>query len=174
MGCDIHGYIDYLTEGFKGETEKRACDFAKVDINRNYLLFSVLAGVRNYDNLIPLSKPKGLPELVSYTVESDNTIYITENSTDDDDYTTPEQAERWVKNGSSTYYKNHWVTHPDWHSHSWLNLEEMRQLREKYLEVGKNYEWVKEFPVPMEAVIGAMEALSKAGKEPRFIFWFDN
>lgn len=45
MGCDIH-LADYQ-------------DFFK---NRDYSVFAFLAGVRNRDNIIPISPPRGLPE----------------------------------------------------------------------------------------------------------------
>jgi hypothetical protein len=46
-------------------------------------------------------------------------------------------AERWVKSGSSVFKNDRdgkptWVSGPDWHSHSWLSLEEYRQVLVKY------------------------------------------
>ena len=53
MGCDIHLHIEVKIDG---KWEHYGCP----DIHRNYLLFGVLAGVRN-EEVIPVSYPKGLP-----------------------------------------------------------------------------------------------------------------
>lgn len=61
MGCDIHFFIEK-------KNERGKWDFVgEVDIDRNYALFTILAGVRSRHNgfLTPISQPKGLPEDLS-------------------------------------------------------------------------------------------------------------
>jgi hypothetical protein len=86
MGCDIHMYVEYRKDLPKRDSRERelkwVCgDYFKVnehrDVwddeqqmerlelhgNRNYGLFSTLAGVRDYSGLVkPVSDPKGIPE----------------------------------------------------------------------------------------------------------------
>lgn len=86
MGCDIHMYVEYKKDiPVKGsdrrETKWISGDYFKpnpyYDLwdeeeqkermelygNRNYSLFTTLAGVRDYSNkTIPVSEPKGLPD----------------------------------------------------------------------------------------------------------------
>ena len=54
MGCDIHAFVEF---GDRGGME---C-FGAVNILRDYALFAVLAGVRNYGRIEPVHAPRGLP-----------------------------------------------------------------------------------------------------------------
>ena len=63
MGCDIHAYIEYDDYG-DGKYDM----WAKLHLNRHYLLFSVLADVRNNGEIEPVSAPKGLPGNLSLGV----------------------------------------------------------------------------------------------------------
>lgn len=88
MGCDIHLFTE--RKRTIDDTEKWVnCDNwilnpyhkenypdngPKYELNslykdRNYLLFSLLADVRNYSENTPISQPKGLPEDVSQVVK---------------------------------------------------------------------------------------------------------
>jgi hypothetical protein len=59
MGCDIHFYREIRIKG-----EKNWNLFEEIEVNRDYEVFGLLAGVRN--NFIePISEPKGLPESCS-------------------------------------------------------------------------------------------------------------
>lgn len=58
MGCDIHATFEKYVDGnwiqFGDDS---------MYIGRNYLLFSILADVRNYfHDIMPISKPKGFPK----------------------------------------------------------------------------------------------------------------
>lgn len=85
MGCDIHVYTEKLVE-IDGKNKWVNCDnwqyneyynprnqdgetkmhLNPIYSNRNYALFSVLAGVRDYsENNKMISKPKGLPKDIS-------------------------------------------------------------------------------------------------------------
>ena len=58
MGCDIHVYAEH---------KKSASAYAKwqfaghMDVPSNYVLFALLAGVRNYHGFMPIAPPRGLP-----------------------------------------------------------------------------------------------------------------
>lgn len=81
MGCDIHMHVEY-----KHTNEKWVCgDYFSLDPDstsknpkyifqdlyggRNYRLFSILAGVRNYGDIKPIDNPRGLPEDASEFVK---------------------------------------------------------------------------------------------------------
>jgi hypothetical protein len=77
MGCDIHMYVEYKKKStnkwesgdfyrvnpykeFEGEPEYSVIELHG---NRNYGLFSTLAGVRDYsDKVEPVTEPKGFPD----------------------------------------------------------------------------------------------------------------
>lgn len=65
MGCDIHLYVEARENGVWVEKKGDFYD------GRNYNLFSVLAGVRNRHEIIPICEPRGLPEDVSESVRED-------------------------------------------------------------------------------------------------------
>lgn len=61
MGCDIHAMIEKKTRYCEGGSDWWV-NAGNPDIDRNYSIFSVLANVRNYNNMPFISKPKGKPE----------------------------------------------------------------------------------------------------------------
>lgn len=65
MGCDIHAFVEYSKDG------KHWQYFCQPNVGRWYLLFSVMAGVRNYDNLTPIVEPRGLPDDTTHWTKSD-------------------------------------------------------------------------------------------------------
>lgn len=94
MGCDIHIYAEEKNEeGQWVPTKKRAPNhrfgYSKTeseyltqfdpneydplteafDTGRNYDLFALLAGVRNYDDIDPISEPRGIPDNASEEVK---------------------------------------------------------------------------------------------------------
>lgn len=59
MGTDIHGGLyTKLSDGVPW------CRVVEIEDKRNYTLFSILAGVRNYHNITPISEPRGLPDWI--------------------------------------------------------------------------------------------------------------
>lgn len=58
MGCDIHAHMEVKVNG---KWEHWSCP----NIDRNYQLFSKMAGVRNYRSIDAISEPKGLPNDIS-------------------------------------------------------------------------------------------------------------
>jgi hypothetical protein len=145
MGCDIHCYIEYRKKNSDKESWN---DFGgRINPGRNYGLFTLMAAVRDYweDSDWKLFTPKGLPEDIGYAASGDNFHYLTDSvkcSCGESRYVGIETAERWVKSGSSVYKndingKPTWVSNPDWHSHSWLSLEEYRQVLDQYIVAEK-------------------------------------
>lgn len=78
MGSDIHAYIDYdgaLTPDGELSVESFA---ANGGLGRNYQLFALMTGVRQYKNRMDrkdtLFTPRGIPDNVSPAVERDKRI----------------------------------------------------------------------------------------------------
>lgn len=62
MGCDIHGFVEVKLYDFG---EWYDCIDIRSIVGRNYDMFALLFGVRNYAAYIPIAPNRGLPELVS-------------------------------------------------------------------------------------------------------------
>lgn len=58
MGCDIHLYVEIKIGG-------QWYVYNHPHVPRNYELFAIMAGVRNYDKILPIAEPRGIPEDVS-------------------------------------------------------------------------------------------------------------
>lgn len=125
-------------------------------------MFGFMAGVRiDYDNCF---EPKGLPDDISDMVAFENVHYICDDI-HSEDYVTSETAKRWIDDCNSEYYKDHWVTSPDYHSHSWLTLKEFEECINLC-----EYNYKLEY----EAVLAAMKQIESNDCETRIVFWFDN
>lgn len=216
MGCDIHCYIEYRNRDKKSingdVVESSWSSFGgRINPGRNYGIFTLMAGVRSWgkEDEQLLFKPKELLEGLGYSARSDNYLYITtgeECKCGECINVTAEKAKKWVESGSSKYVNNQrgeptWVSHPDWHSHSWLSVEEFRQVLEKYKVVEqkdwelresdrlalinqckeslKENSWLNDpcdhYDEPRyHAMLAAMEKFEEMGYESRLVFWFDN
>lgn len=168
MGCDIHLYIEYRkpfdSTGYRNNWKSFG---GRINPGRNYIIFSLLAGIRNYNELPILVPPRGMPEDAGYYADNENRMYISEDSQENS--VTMERAQTWVDQGSSKFvYRDNdiprWVTHPDWHSHSWLTTKEFAAALGEYVEVEPEY----------EAVLASMKKFEELGFEARIVFWFDN
>jgi len=142
----------------------------RINPGRNYNLFGLLAGVRGDGEIFEV---RGLPENLGWSASGDATLYITEGS-DEDGCCTLAKAESYVQWGSTIYKdangKPVKVDHPDWHSHSWLTVDEFQQVLDAYVSHFDQ-------PVGLEyrALLAAMRALEDEGKnDVRLVFWFDN
>lgn len=153
MGCDIHLYIEYRSKKVEHDGVKDSwLDFGgRINPGRNYALFALMAGVRDYTNKIQLMvPPRGMPEDPAYTSRNDNQIYISENEFSGERTVTMERAKGWVERGNSQFIfgksgdqdKPIWVTDPDAHTHSWLTTGEFETIFNKYLELESG--WHKE------------------------------
>lgn len=64
MGCDIHLFVE-----MKSKKLGKWLLYSHPEVRRDYDLFAKMANVRNYDNIEPLSDPKGLPDDISESVQ---------------------------------------------------------------------------------------------------------
>ena len=205
MGCDIHVYIEYKNRKIESDGHKHnwLSHGGRINPGRNYALFALMANVRNYGGDLPVTfDPRGMPDDVAYYASGDDRMYICED--EGDNYVKMERAERWVKDGSSKFIydrdgKPTWVTHPDWHSHSWLTTSEFESIFNNYLE--RETQWHKERvadhmtfvkrenikpdswayePPSMnveptyQAVLASMKRFEELNYDSRIVFWFDN
>jgi hypothetical protein len=77
-------------------------------------------------------EPKGIPKPLSWRVESEYTLYVVDEDPDDESCSR-ESAEQWVERKISEWWDEDKgsVTHPDWHTPSWLSTTEVEQLLER-------------------------------------------
>jgi len=159
MGCDIHGYIE--SQPYKETSLEYWWLNADLSITRNYAMFGLLAGVRGGD--APLFAPRGWDEKSATKYEY--CLYVSDDDCDDEHYCSKENADRWIRYGSSKLVSENMITHPDWHTASWLTTKELESViaayKEKYPEY-KTDEW--------DAILAFMKHVPYC----RFTFWFDN
>jgi len=175
MGCDIHLYVQYREKERADTKYDWWQGFGSNFGDRNYTLFGILAGLRDR-NVKHSFDPKGLPPFkLCYEVEHDLYCYIRKEGESRGDYDGPsctlEDAKRWGRPIINDSKGEPWKTlHPDYHSHSWLTLEELKQA----------FRWYKKetgykLNVEYRAMLKAMEVLEDNGKnEVVVVFWFDN
>lgn len=66
MGCDIHVFAEKKDDKGNWKSIPRFSVFQ----DRNYTVFSFLAGVRKYDEIQAISPPRGIPKDVSSTAQN--------------------------------------------------------------------------------------------------------
>lgn len=161
----------------------------RINPGRNYSIFASMAGVR-CNEPEPIVQPRGFPSDAGWAARSGNNLYIVDHDTDAEGHCSRDQAMRWVASGSSEYVGDEkpeppaegeitefegvvvatknptWVTHPDWHTHSWLTTDEYARAIRK---VGKPSEEPEYY-----AILAAMRQFEAAGFDARLVFWFDN
>jgi len=143
MGADIHAYIDYdETSG----TEVHTSNLAQVHIDRDYWLFTLMAGVRGttVQGQMPVSQPKGLPSNLSWRVRRDAYLMVLDDepSLGVVGCCSREEAEKW---GNYVDQSKRYVHHPDWHSHTWLTFEEVGEVIRRYSTLKeKRQVWLQE------------------------------
>jgi hypothetical protein len=162
MGCDIYMYLEY-----KDPKRERVWwnGWPRINPARDYLLFGKLAGVREPDH--QMFAPRGLPTESNYYSQDDAYIFI--DKEESENYCTLADAKRWGRPIIERDGKPVKTLHPDWHSHSWLTLDEFSQALEKKVK-GQTYSHDPEY----FALQAAAKVLESAGNEVRFVFWFDN
>ncbi len=62
MGCDIHVFTEVKIKG-------QWYAYGHPNVYRSYTLFALMAGVRNSQNIMPISLPKGIPDDCSNVVQ---------------------------------------------------------------------------------------------------------
>jgi hypothetical protein len=157
MGCDIHLFIEHKDKRF----ERWSGFGGKINPGRDYGIFANLCGVRGWNEVEPISEPRGLPKDIGWEVVEEYTMYVEEeeNNCDCGKFCSKEVAESWVKYGSSKMYDENRVTDPDAHSESWATPDEL----EKVLDIVKTYghgiysEWT--------AVLKVLRHFEESGEE---------
>ena len=168
MGCDIHCYLEYRAQ--KDETAHWKNFGGRINPGRNYAMFGFLAGVRFEGP--PVAEPRGVPEDCGYQSEAANRLFITDRDTDEEGFCTKEQAEQFVKYGAKylpSDQDRRFVTHPDWHTHSWVTPDEWEKAIHATLALEPEYPLVE-----YEAVLAALRSFESQGYDARVVFWFDN
>ena len=105
--------------------------------------------------MAPVYPTRGFPGDAAY-----KTIELASFRVDDgladlevDHYCSRAEAEEWVARGISAYVHRDMVTDPDAYGHSWLNLRELREIRQVYrLVLGERHRM-------LDVVVAAMRAL---------------
>lgn len=159
MGCDIHAYLEFRRSERTGWSP-----FGKLRLGRCYAAFARMAGVRNYSECKPVSQPRGMPGDAAWMAKCDNRLYVTENCESGEPSCTPQQAERWVSEGTSQWANadKDFVTNPDWHSHSWLTPSEFEAAIAGLPDTAE-----------YQAALAAMRSFEPTHRA-RIVFWFDN
>lgn len=126
MGCDIHLFMEY-----KRKDGKIWFNFGEeFSLNGNYFVFAFLAGVRNeHFDLECNFKPKGLPKDVSWETLRH---FVYKIGREDNPYVIPrictkETANEFIRYGSYII-DNDYISHPDYHSETWLSYDEYTKL----------------------------------------------
>ncbi|GFN32449.1 hypothetical protein [Paenibacillus xylaniclasticus] len=163
MGCDIHLFIEY-----RGKDSEYWWNFGgKFNLSRDYYMFARLAGVRAYgEEIKPIADRRGLPQNIGWKTKDENRYFIINDDEERDDSRQVKRtdAERWVRDGLSQYEEEHWVTDPDWHSHSWLTSNEFEKCVNSFDDVNAEY----------KAILASLRCFEQEGYETRVVFWFDN
>jgi len=156
MGCDIHAVIENQVYG-------SWTSFAEVEIARDYKLFSAIAfGNGGITDGLPFP-PRGMPSDHSNRVTG--LFFVEADSLDD----VPEIATAWGDWAVEQFVLHKIVPRTDWHTPSWLKLEE--------LEIALHHAALKmdnQSP-QLRAVIASMRILSETygDENVRLVFWFD-
>lgn len=176
MGCDIHCYIEQEKDGW-------AMSIGEIFPGRDYDMFELLAGVRCYNENSAVFPPRGIPKKLGWQADEAFHIHVLDDDISENDkklisqwsenYCTPESAKRWVAEGCSKYAneQKNMITHPDWHTPSFLYTHELDQIIKTYKQKHN-----KRNPLHYIGILKMMKELDKAstGAKARLTFWFDN
>lgn len=140
MGCDIHAHWEVKISG-----KWHHYDQPKID--RNYVLFAKMAGVRNReDEIEPLSMPKGLPKDITEIVRFDRERWGEDGHSDS--WLGVEEIEKlekfFVKHCESQYRLKWWKEFGYLFGNGWEHFKK----------------YPKDYPDELE--------------DFRLVFWFDN
>lgn len=75
MGADIHGWVEARSRWVEDEELWSPLVNAGALLDRNYLAFARLFGVRNYSNIPALAAQRGFPQFLSSVVQEDTELY---------------------------------------------------------------------------------------------------
>lgn len=141
MGCDIHLHVEIKVSG---KWEHYSCP----DVNRNYVLFAKMAGVRNQAGIVPIAQPRGLPKDMSVVTDIDAEGWLLDR-----------HSESWL-NSAEVAELETWAidTITDEHTR-W-------RFRDDY--------WGYLFGGSFSGFVNHREDYPDAVEDVRFVFWFDN
>lgn len=178
MGCDIH----LMAEIKHSKDNYWQTALNQPYLGRNYTLFALIAGVRGYfeESL----EPKGFPNDASYATVAEYTLEI-------DRQIRSEDAKQMVEEGHSRYLSNYQIVHPDFHSATYLSLEELKEIikiannkiYEEILHESEEYGLetpeVENYLHPYRALIEYLNyydnlKIDDGSYECRVVIWFDN
>lgn len=221
MGCDIHAYIEYYEHS---STNPIVYCFAKdVSLGRCYTLFARMAGVRGYES--PVVDPRGMPTApepeVSYEVAQEYYSLVLE----DGEYNSIQDMQTKLsspwgvinyniipRSRAEELHTKHNIKYkdskknlfpcPSWHTESWLYVDELMNVRQKYIidsldfneairgkkrrEIIKKLDGISPFDLMshhfgelehnmLNATIATMLIIErKTNFKSRLVFWFDS
>lgn len=169
MGCDIHAFVEYKR---RADSENWRSFGKEFRLDRNYLMFGLLAGVRV--DVTPVAEARGIPSDIGYSVREEYTRYVVkdEDYHDEPNHIDRTRAEKWVADGSSTWFDkdHHWITDPDGHTHSWVTTKEYEKCLSKYASEDTGGWSTADY----KAILAVLQLFESEGFEARLVFWFDN
>lgn len=197
MGCDIHTFIEYSDFTDQDGQSYWSCMAGQYNPGRDYRMFGLLASVRGGDALF---ETRGMPEgKVSYQVQDYMRCRIADEGEGDDGEVSLATAQSWTTGHygetitNDSQGKPRWVTNPDLHSHSWLTVEELRQVLDRYrlgdkadainvpsedravvMQAAAALHGGESYAAGWDAILAAMEAFKARGCQTRLVFCFDN
>lgn len=166
MGCDIHAIVERKTFPYGNRESWRWRNSGTPGITRNYVLFSLLANVRNnWEPGFPyIDEPRGVP---GYEIKTGNYGR----------FETLGEITDWNESPSAAYEALVERMGIDGHSHSWVTLRELKAAESDIL----TYPWedgVPEYVVDdFNLLIGYMQRQDYGGQtddDIRLVFFFDN
>ena len=182
MGADIHVYVEYRNKKEAkrlesiGEKPYWHSFGGELNPGRNYTMFAVLAGVRgNFEDSFD-AKGKIPFDLMGMAAKHDLYAFITEEDSDNGEHVSRENAKKYAETFRCAIVNDTWVEKPYYHSHSWMDVKELKKAFKIYLKYAKE-EWGEKAEVPLEwqAILSAMETLEDGKKnEVRIVFHFDS
>jgi hypothetical protein len=180
MGSDIHIFAEYRG----ARSPYNALADGEFSVGRDYEMFAALAGVRAQPDWSPLVGPRGLPVDVSQAAISRYFLPVVGKETavawGIGEHCEPAEAERFIASGKSVWWAapmtspllpstNGHISNPDWHSASWLTLEEV----DRALEYAGHP--LEACPDEFQLLLVYLRAVAQRfGTETRIVFWFDN
>jgi len=180
MAADIHIYVEY-DEGndspFSDPDKVYGFSEGEFLVPRDYELFSVLAGVRFSDEFQPLYPPRGMPEIASKDAINAYHLNVLDNESErlDAEDVMRSQADIWVNDGLSqirdSWIKQHgFVSDPNFHTPSWLYLEEVKQA---YIHSPFQ---MQDGSKEMLVIMDLLQSIENhfGARRARIVFWFDN
>lgn len=197
MGCDIHMYVEYKRKNsnkwesgdfFRLNPDRHWGDeseFKRIEIHgeRNYSLFSTLAGVRDYTEKVnPVAEPKGFPEdacelvtkeFIEWASDAHTSSWVTLKEIREYQDTnpilyysgmiSPEAASALDEEGKAPNAWCQWTSRIDWVFREWQEpntelVPLIKKLEDRAMDL---------FPIWSEYD-------KKYDESIRIVFWFDN